>query len=137
MRERLAALVAPALLVVVACAQIGLAFGAGLSPWKGGGFGMFASTDHSGFRLLRAAALDASGEHPIPFPPHLAPDRRLARELPTAGRLRALGEALAAEVPTAHAVRVTVWRTVFDQEDLRPELELLASVTVAGEGVAP
>jgi hypothetical protein len=44
------ALLPVSLLVVVAGAQVTLATTAGLSPWKGGGFGMFATTDDAGRR---------------------------------------------------------------------------------------
>ena len=37
--------VAPLLLVVVATAQLGLAHAYDLTPWKGGGFGMFSTID--------------------------------------------------------------------------------------------
>ncbi len=41
------------LLIVVAVAQIILAKTADLSPWKGGGFGMFATIDGTAFRHMR------------------------------------------------------------------------------------
>ena len=41
-----------ALLILVAVNQVWLAYSEDLSPWKGGGFGMFASTDTSGARHL-------------------------------------------------------------------------------------
>ena len=43
---------APLLLIVMALRQLILAQTMGLSPWKGGGFGMFASLDKSQSRLL-------------------------------------------------------------------------------------
>ena len=42
--------VPPVLLVVVAVCQIGLAKTSGLTPWKGGGFGMFSTLDHGAYR---------------------------------------------------------------------------------------
>ena len=42
-----------ALLVGVASIQLILARTASLSPWKGGGFGMFATTDDAGSRYVR------------------------------------------------------------------------------------
>ena len=42
-----------ALLLAVAGAQMTLARTAGLSPWKGGGFGMFSTTDDAGRRRVR------------------------------------------------------------------------------------
>jgi hypothetical protein len=56
-----------ALLVAVACAQVTLARTAGLSPWKGGGFGMFSTTDDGGRRRVRifASAPERSEEMAI------------------------------------------------------------------------
>ena len=42
-----------ALLLAVAGAQVTLTRTAGLSPWKGGGFGMFSTTDDAGRRWVR------------------------------------------------------------------------------------
>jgi hypothetical protein len=47
------ALLPVSLLTVVACAQVTLATTAGLTPWKGGGFGMFSTTDDGGRRYVR------------------------------------------------------------------------------------
>ena len=57
-----------ALLVAVAIAQVALASTAGLSPWKGGGFGMFSTTDDSGRRHVRifVSAPERSEEMAIP-----------------------------------------------------------------------
>lgn len=53
-RPALLALLAPLLLTVMALRQIHAAHGYGLSPWKGGGFGMFSSVDRINCRVLRA-----------------------------------------------------------------------------------
>ena len=50
------ALLPVALLMAVATVQVILATAAGLTPWKGGGFGMFSTTDDGGRFLL--AGLD-------------------------------------------------------------------------------
>ena len=44
--------VPPVLLLVVAVCQIGLAKAAGLTAWKGGGFGMFSTLDHGAYAAL-------------------------------------------------------------------------------------
>jgi hypothetical protein len=43
----------PLTLVAVALHQIYLASSAGLTPWKGGGFGMFSSPDRPSYRAVR------------------------------------------------------------------------------------
>jgi hypothetical protein len=47
-------------LIAVAVVQVILTRTAGLSPWKGGGFGMFATTDGVAFRQVRII-VDAPG----------------------------------------------------------------------------
>jgi hypothetical protein len=132
-RRRLARhlpLLPPGLLALLGAAQIALAFGAGLSPWKGGGFGMFASTDHGGFREVRVLAETPAGERRLAIPPELQRAARRAREMPSAANLRALGRALAPAAPGAAALRVEVRRLVFDSRDLRPAWRPLALARV-------
>ncbi|HHP7231762.1 MAG TPA: hypothetical protein ACFCUY_13005 [Xenococcaceae cyanobacterium] len=50
------------ILIMVACGQIFLAQTANLSPWKGGGFGMFAAVDAPSMRVIMATGLDQEGQ---------------------------------------------------------------------------
>lgn len=52
----------PSILVAIALLQIYLTHITQLTPWKGGGFGMFATVDALDTRVLAAAGLDQSGE---------------------------------------------------------------------------
>lgn len=115
-----------ALLMLLALAQIGLAFGAGLSPWKGGGFGMFATNDHDAFRTLRIRAIGPEGEHRLALPSDLQRAALGARALPREAALRRLARALAPEAPRAREIRVEVWQTEFDV-DLHPSFRKLAA----------
>jgi hypothetical protein len=127
-RERLLRELPSALLVALALVQISLAFGAGLSPWKGGGFGMFATHDHGAFRSVRAFALGAGGERRLALPAGLRRAELRARELPTERALRRYAAALAAHAREAGPVRVEVLRTELDRE-LRPSRRKLAEAT--------
>lgn len=49
------------ILVMVALLQLYLAHTANLSPWKGGGFGMFGAIDAPDMRVIQAEALDQGG----------------------------------------------------------------------------
>jgi hypothetical protein len=120
-----------AVLVALACAQIGLAFGAGLSPWKGGGFGMFATNDHGGFRHVRVYALRDGREERLELPPELEREGLRAAWLPSDRQLRRLARGLAESgaAPGAGALRVEVWRTEFDAS-LRPTPALLSALTL-------
>jgi hypothetical protein len=124
------ALVAPGLLVALALAQIAAWQGFGLSPWKGGGFGMFATNDHGAFRSVRVVELFAGGERAVALPGDLDRLRRHAREVPREANLRRLAEALRARAPSLGALRVEVWRTEFERGDLSPRLALVARAEV-------
>ena len=52
----------PILLMVVALRQITLVFTIDLTPWKGGGFGMFSSIDRPSNRVIEVRGLTATGE---------------------------------------------------------------------------
>jgi hypothetical protein len=127
-RERILRELPSALLVALAGLQITLAFGAGLSPWKGGGFGMFATNDHGAFRAVRAFAVGPDGERRLELPPELRRAELSTRELPTEGTLRRYAAALAPYAEGARALRVEVWLTELDGE-LRPSRRKLAELT--------
>lgn len=52
----------PILLMVVALRQITLVSTIDLTPWKGGGFGMFSSIDRPSNRVIEVRGLTATGE---------------------------------------------------------------------------
>lgn len=58
-------MLAPVLLVAVAVLQLSLSHVHGLSPWKGGGFGMFASVDRAEHRVLLASFVGEDEVRPI------------------------------------------------------------------------
>jgi hypothetical protein len=97
-RRRLAHHLVPALLVAVAARQLYLAHARGLSAWKGGGFGMFASVDLPQYRAVRAYLLTPAGEVPAELsgPPHVGTLVSRVRAMPDAGHLDALAGALLA-----------------------------------------
>lgn len=53
---------APTLLITVACAQLLLSHTLHLDPWKGGGFGMFATLDGKTERAFSCVVKDAEGQ---------------------------------------------------------------------------
>ena len=84
------ALLPVALLVAVAVAQVTLARTAGLSPWKGGGFGMFSTTDDAGRRHVRVFVSAAERSEEIAIAPSLEDAARRAAVLPTDAELSRL-----------------------------------------------
>jgi hypothetical protein len=97
-RERWLPRLAPALLIAVAVQQVALASFLCLNPWKGGGFGMFATTDRGGLRDVRAFSLTPKGEERLPIPPEFETQRLRARDLPTDAALLQLGQDLLAHL---------------------------------------
>lgn len=116
--------IAPTLLVALAGLQIVLAHTARLTPWKGGGYGMFSTSDHSGFRTVRAFALEDAGDRRLRVPDELRNEVLRSLDLPTDARLEHLAASLARH-SAAPRVRVEVWRLEFDGE-LRPSPRRLA-----------
>jgi hypothetical protein len=122
--DRWRALLAPGLLAALGVFQIVLAFGVGLSPWKGGGFGMFATTDHGGLRHV--VVTDAAGQR-VRVPSELDRLRGRVREYPYMAGLARLAEALREVDPELGPLRVEVRRLEFAPADLRPTSTLIAS----------
>ncbi len=87
---------APALLAAVALVQAGQTARLDLSPWKGGGFGMFSTVDAPKARFVRLYLETPGGEVPVPPPADLARSFRELQTLPTERRLARLATQLAA-----------------------------------------
>ena len=123
-----------AILLSVALTQVTLTRVADLSPWKGGGFGMFSTTDGWGARHLHAVAQSPSFRMPLEVPAELEEEAERALALPAEDRLRALALALAERAPTdlepPETVRIDVFARRHDPATLAPYAERLRSVEV-------
>jgi hypothetical protein len=64
-RDRALAWAMPVVLVLVALTQITWAHTSDLTPWKGGGFGMFASVDLLGYRPVKMEFATDAGDVPV------------------------------------------------------------------------
>ena len=126
------------LLVVVAITQIALVRTARLSPWSGGGFGMFASTDSPARRHLHAWAVRPGLRSELEIPADLEMPVRRALALPIAARLDPLAEALARveaeqgdpDAAPLDAIVLQVFRVRYDADTLAPTGEVLHGVEV-------
>ena len=111
-----------AVLAGVAVVQIVLAATLHLSPWKGGGFGMFSTLDHGAYRgvdILIEAPERSESQH---VPPSLEEIAARAANCPAEWLLRELAAGVVArerryERPVSR-VTLTVWRTRFDPSSL-------------------
>ena len=129
------------LLVAVASAQIVLARTEHLSPWSGGGFGMFSTADSPARRHLHAWALRPGMRSELDVPPELEMLARRALALPSTARLRPLAQALGRiereegdpnEAPV-EAIVLQVFGVTYDPATLAPSGELLRSIEVPVE----
>ena len=93
---------------------MGLARSAGLTAWKGGGFGMFSTNDDAPHRALRVVVEAPEQSEEVDVAPSIEDVAVKAMTLPSDHRLRRLAEAVAArELRYARPVtrvRITVWR---------------------------
>ena len=94
--------------------QLTLAGTAGLSPWKGGGFGMFSTTDDAGRRRVRVFVSAPERSEEMAIPPSLEDLARRAAVLPTNAALSRLARGVVAREARYHrpvaTVRIEAWR---------------------------
>jgi hypothetical protein len=140
--------------MAVAVQQIILSHHHDLSPWKGGGFGMFASVDMPTHRIIRGYFVDGGRSFAMDLAAVEGLERPLeqALALPTPGRLDRLAVRLA-RIPwhldaqsrvarplrsrsdagtapiRASSIRLEVYRIAFDRATLTVERRFLADVT--------
>jgi hypothetical protein len=110
------------LLVVVACAQVTLATTAGLTPWKGGGFGMFSTTDGGDRRYVRVFVIGVERSEEIAISPSLQDAARRAALLPRDAELSRLARRVV-ERERRHRrpvdlVRIETWRIEYAPDSL-------------------
>jgi hypothetical protein len=130
MRTRALAAVPPALLAVVACVQVGLARLTPLTPWKGGGFGMFATIDGAANRRTEILVTGPDRSQALEVPPSLEEAAASCEAFPTERCLAALARRLAdrerRQARPVSSLRIRVWRTEFAKVTLEPRRRLLA-----------
>ena len=123
-----------ALLLTTAAIQVALATTGTLSPWKGGGFGMFASIDGLAFREVRVHVASPDRSEGLLIPPSLEAMAARTSAFPHATALEGLARAVAAR-ERRHGRRVTsvtveVWRAAYSPT-LASEWTRLAGRTVS------
>jgi hypothetical protein len=120
-----------AVLVAVAAVQIVLVQTAHLTPWKGGGFGMFAAVDGGAVRSMRIQVDGPERSERLDVPPSLEIDAERALALPIRPLLANLAEKVAArEARRGQPVtRVTVeaWSASLSDDGSQAESHRLGS----------
>jgi hypothetical protein len=125
----------PVLLVVVALLQMTVGRAWGLSPWKGGGFGMFATLDARPFRYVRIYVTAPERSEELAIPASLEDSVAAAEILPTDAQLERLARRVVERDrskgrPVAR-VRIEVWREEFAPDSLAPMTRLLRDYVLA------
>jgi hypothetical protein len=117
------------ILVVVAAIQIGLARTADLTPWKGGGFGMFSTSDHGGQRSLRIVVSAPERSEEIAVSPSLQDAADRVTALPGRRQLTHLARLVAAREQRhgrpVESVRIECWQTEHNPQTLGATLRPL------------
>ncbi len=95
LKQRYLAVVAPALLCLITGIQIYLVRTQGLSPWKGGGWGMFSTVEAPSARFLRIYLVTEQGEISVLAPESLRGQELEVQTLPNSRRLERFATTLA------------------------------------------
>lgn len=118
---------APVLLAAVALVQSVQVQRLDLSPWKGGGFGMFSTVDTPKARFLRLYLVIDRGEVPVPVPAELARPILEVQTLPTERRVDRLARQFAAATwAVPDLPRIDLERVAEVSQSLAEELGPLA-----------
>ena len=117
-------LLPPALLLATFAAQVVLVRTTALTPWKGGGFGMFSTLDHGAYRRVSVVVEAPDRSESVDIAPSIEEDEARAVACPSDRLLRRLAVAVA-ERERRHdrrvsSVAITVWRAEFERGSLAP-----------------
>lgn len=126
----------------VALSQIYLAKVHGLTPAKGGGFGLFSTVDKLENRNLRAYLITETQEIPFAIPQYVPATEALrkpiyrAASLPTRRYMRAILDDLLTKPyeVSIQGIRVEVWKIAFDSASLRASRQKITELTVDRSG---
>ena len=107
-----------ALLLAVAAMQVVLTRASALSPWKGGGFGMFSTTDDSGRRSVKVFVTARDRSEELAVAPSLEDAASRAAVLPGRSQLTRLAQAVLDRERRHNrpvdALRIEAWRVVYE-----------------------
>jgi hypothetical protein len=133
-RDRWRVWLPSALLVSIACTQIVLTRAADLSPWKGGGFGMFATIDGTSTRYVRVFVRAPERSEEVAIQPSFEDAAARAQLCPSTSLMTRLASVVAARERrygrAVTEVTVQVWRTTFETPPLRATDRLIRELTV-------
>lgn len=128
-----------ALLVLVAGTQIALTHWAGLTAWKGGGFGMFAAVDGGSVRTVRVVVHRDDGPETLAIPPSLVVHSERAAAFPAAFMLHRVGAGVIHRERrygrSVHRVTLEVWGIALSHDGSQADARRLAAHVVEAADV--
>jgi hypothetical protein len=123
--------IAPLLLLIVAAFQICLVRTANLTPWKGGGFGMFSTNDGNANRSLRILVTGPQRSEYLILKGNLEDLGARAQMFPGSIQLEKLAKAIIKDQQLKNlpidTVHIEVWGIDFRKSDLYPTSRLIRS----------
>ena len=122
------------ILLLIAFNQVRLAKTSSLSPWWGGGFGMFSTADSRGTRHIHAYSIRPGIRRELEIPSYLLELERRVLTFPSESNLEKLAAKLA-DIPTPdegplEAIQIQIWATYFDSNTLEPSSVLYRHIDV-------
>jgi hypothetical protein len=109
--------------------------------WKGGGFGMFSTTDDAGRRHVRIFVRAPERSEEIAVPPSLEDAARRAAVLPGHAQLSRLAHLVVEREHRYHRavdeVRIETWRIAYARDTLTATSHLLRNFTYRVDATAP
>ena len=117
-------------LVLIALSQIVLASFYNLSPWLGGGYGMFSSTDVGKNRHIHIYANSPGIKKELLYPEDLKDFVIRTKSFPTDRNLKALAQRILEieDDNTLTSIEIKVWKSQFIPKTLHPSSKMLKSV---------
>ena len=129
MRPKAGELLPVGLLLLVAGTQVTLSRSVALTPWKGGGFGMFSTTDDAARRWVRVFVSAPERSEEIAIASSLEDAARRAAVLPADYELSRLAKGVVARerryARPVETVRIEAWRIDYAPDTLAATSRLL------------
>ena len=118
------------LLLAIAINQLVLANFFNLSPWLGGGYGMFSTTDVGSNRPLHIYARSEGIMKELIYPPQLEDFALRTKSFPTNGNLKEFANRIAQleDDISIYSIEVQVWRSQFKTYSLEPSGMMIKSL---------
>jgi len=117
-------------LVAIAINQLILANFFNLSPWLGGGYGMFSTTDVGSNRHIHIYAKSEGIKKELIYPVDLKDQVLRTKSFPTDTNLRRLARRISEieDDSALKSIEVQVWKSQYKSKTLHPSSKMLKSV---------